>query len=330
MKAEFLEITRQVYTEYQRQTRAEARKEAAKQRKAEIAKLPERHIIPISGKDSAVTALIQTVRRPDLPYEFLFCDTGAELPETYAWLDEVERQTGWEIQRVGRNLEQLIADTDLLPSGNRRFCTEKAKIRPMEKFYGKGKTYVYYGLRADENRVGARPSDTSTPVYPLQEMGIDMRGVWLILNRKGLLPPAFFWPRLYYRVCELLGENWPIIDELREWEQRALFAGRTRNNCYFCFYQRMYEWVWLSEVHPDYFERACRIERTTGRLLQTPFTWNTAGHLDNFVRNRGAAILHRRAKDVVEIIRKRFNKGLFEESGDTELALTSCGLLCGK
>lgn len=292
--------------------------------------LPDRHIIPISGKDSLCTALIQTTRQPDLEYEFLFCDIGSELPETYQWLNEVEEKTGWKIQRVGRNLEQLIEKRDILPSNDRRFCTTECKIRPMSKFYGKGQTFVYYGLRADENRVGVRPSETSIPVYPLVEAGIDLRGVWLILNRKDLLPPSFFWPSLYYQVCERLGENWKLIDELPEWEQRFLFAGRTRSNCYFCFYQRQYEFVWLAETHPDLFEKACRIERTTGRLQQSPFTWLKDHYLDNLVRNKGDQIRLRRAKDVVELIRKRLNKGLFDDHFDTEIALTSCGLLCGK
>ena len=63
-----------------------------------------RHIIPISGKDSLATALVQTTRYPNLPYEFLFNDVGCELPETYAWLDAVERKTGWKINRVGKCL----------------------------------------------------------------------------------------------------------------------------------------------------------------------------------------------------------------------------------
>lgn len=289
-----------------------------------------RHIIPISGKDSLCAALIQTTRQPEIDYEFLFCDAGAELPETYAWLNHVERETGWRIQRIGKSLPELIARWDMLPSANRRFCTTEAKIRPMERFYGKGQTFVYYGLRADENRVGVRPSDTSTPIYPLIEAGIDLRGVWLILNRKNLLPPAFFWPSLYYRVCEFLSDSWPAIDELPEWEQRMLFAGRTRSNCHFCFYQRQYEFVWLAEVHPDLFENAAWMERRTGRLQQSPFTWLSAGHVDNIVRNRRQQILDRRARDVVEMIRRRLNKGLFNDSFDTEIALTSCGLLCGK
>lgn len=292
--------------------------------------LTDRHIIPISGKDSLCTALIQTARKSDLRYEFLFCDTGSELPETYDWLNHVERTTGWKIQRVGRNLEALIKKRDIIPSNGRRFCTTECKIRPMSRFYGKSTTYVYYGLRADENRVGVRPSETSTPVYPLVEMGIGIRGVWIILNRKNLLPPAFFWPSLYYRVSEMLGHDAWLIDELAEWEFRMLFSGRTRSNCYFCFYQRQYEFVWLAEVHPELFERACRIERTTGRLLQSPFTWLKDYHLDNLVRNGRQAILNRRAGEVANIIKQRLQGSLFNETGDTEIALTSCGLLCGK
>lgn len=290
----------------------------------------ERHIIPISGKDSLCAALIQTTRHPGLPYEFLFCDIGSELPETYEWLDYVEQATGWQIRRVGRNLEDLIHHRDILPSNNRRFCTTECKIRPMEKFYGKGQTFVYYGLRADENRVGVRPSDFSTPVYPLIEAGIDLRGVWIILGRKNLLPPSFFWPSLYYKVLELLDKDAWLIDEMAEWEARMLFAGRTRSNCYFCFYQRQYEYVWLADTHPELFERACWMERTTGRLLQSPFTWLRGHYLDNLVRDQRQTILMRRAREVAGLIKQKLQTSLFGETGDTEIALTSCGLLCGK
>lgn len=288
-----------------------------------------RHLIPISGKDSLATALIQTARQPELDYEFVFCNVGAELPETYEWLDNVERRTGWTIQRVGKSLEQLIAKWNFLPSHQNRFCTKHAKIKPLEKFHGKNPTTIYYGLRADEARVGIRPSVTSTPVYPLVECGIDLRGVWTILNAQNLLPPSFFWPSVYYRVCEMLGPNVSWISELAEWEQRMLFAGRTRANCFFCFYQRQYEYVWLAETHPDLFARTCWMERFTGGDL-TSFHWKSDYYIDNKVRNERQKILDRRAIEIISVIDKRLNKGLWAEHGDTEIALTSCGLLCGK
>lgn len=292
-----------------------------------------RHIIPISGKDSLATALLQTARRPDLSYEYVFCDVGSELPETYQWLSKVEAATGWRIQRVGRSLENLIQRYDILPSHGRRFCTKEAKIQPLEKFYGKTDCTVYYGLRADENRVGVRPSDLWTPVYPLVDMGIDLRGVWVILNRKDLLPPSYFWPSLYYRVLELMGSRAHLIEELEPWEQRMLFAGRTRSNCYFCFYQRVYEFAWLAETHPDLFAKLCWFERFGTRRRRPDsqiFTWNARFFADDKIGNERRRIVDTRARQVIQTINNRFNRGLFDDPCDTEIALTSCGLLCGK
>lgn len=287
-----------------------------------------RHLVPISGKDSFAAALIQTTRYPDLPYEFFFNDTEQELPETYAWLDKVQAQTGWQIQRIGANLERIIEQHGMLPSHRQRFCTRDAKIRPMERRFGRKEITVYYGLRADEaSRIARRPSDTWEHVYPLAEAGIDLRGVWLILKAQDLLPPAFFWPSLYYRVCEMLGSGIGWIDELAEWEQRVLFAGRTRANCYFCFYQRQYEILWLAETHPDLLWRASWIERRNRRKMAYSFR---EGFFFDEIVSRRQIILDRRAKEVCGIIKKRVNRGLFDEPGDTEIALTSCGLLCGK
>ena len=48
-----------------------------------------RHICGISGgKDSSAMALFMRDKVPDM--EYFFCDTGAELPETYEYLDRLE------------------------------------------------------------------------------------------------------------------------------------------------------------------------------------------------------------------------------------------------
>lgn len=288
-----------------------------------------RHIIPISGKDSLATALMQTTRFPELPYEFFFNDIGSELPETYEWLDKVEREKNWKIIRVGKDLHELIKKRKVLPSPLMRYCTSETKIKPMEAYFKGQSVYIYYGLRADEKRVGKRASDNMIHVYPLREMDINLVGVWTILKYQNLLPPSFFWTSLYYRVCEMLYDKWTIIDELEEWEFRMLFAGRSRSNCYFCFYQRQYEYVWLAEAHPELFFETCRMERTTGA---TDYSWKPDYFLDAKILRDRDKILNRRANKVVEILRKRFNRGLFysDLELENELSMTSCGLLCGK
>src|SRR5579862_9164612 len=95
-----------------------------------------RHIIPISGKDSCATAIVQITRNPNLSYELFFSDVGSELPETYQWLDKVERKLNIKINRVGESLEQVIYNQGILPSPKVRFCTRIAKIEPMEKWIG--------------------------------------------------------------------------------------------------------------------------------------------------------------------------------------------------
>ena len=58
-----------------------------------------KHIIPISGKDSLTTAIVQINRQPDLNYEFIYNDTGAELPETYEWINKIEQQLNIKINK---------------------------------------------------------------------------------------------------------------------------------------------------------------------------------------------------------------------------------------
>lgn len=282
-----------------------------------------RHIIPISGKDSACTALVQTAREPGLPYEYMFNDAGSELPETYAWLSTLEKATGWSIERIPGDLEGRIARKGILPSSRVRFCTELEKLKPAARFMGGGPVQMYYGIRADEQRVGARLPPNAKANFPLVDLGIDLRGVWTILAAKALLPPSFFWPSLYYRVCEMLGGS---PDWLEPWEFRMLFAGRSRSNCYFCFFQRQYEYLWLHETHPDLFWRACWIERRTGAA---GFTWRQGYYLDELLSKRDK-ILGDRAKHVAGRIERRAQGGFYIGEQETELAGTSCGLFCGK
>lgn len=289
-----------------------------------------RHIIPISGKDSLATAFVQTQRAPSLAYEFIYNDVEAELPETYAWLDKVEATTGWSIHRIGSNLEKtIVARNGFLPSGRQRYCTREGKIDPMHKYLNGDACTIYYGLRADENRTGYVPvaNGNITPAYPLVQMGIGIDGVYRVLDSHGIAPPSFFWPRLYNAVKRRLDAVLPDWEnQLTRMERDVLFSGRTRANCYFCFFQRQYEYIWLMETHPDLWERAKAFEN-----VGSNYTWRDGYALaDLETPGRATAIFDRRVLWVCGQIAKKCQLNLFDEDADNEIAGTSCGLLCGK
>jgi len=296
-----------------------------------------RHIIPISGKDSLATAIWQTARDASLPYEYVFNDTRAELPDTYDWLSRVECVLKISITRIGRSLKSIIEGHGILPSAQIRFCTKDAKIRPMNRFIGKDKAVVYFGLRADEpERVGALETGKLQPVYPLREANIGLAAVYRLVGERGLLPPKFFWKRLYDAVLAAMGpsgvvtlESWP------EWMKDRIFAWRSRPNCFFCFFQRRYEWIGLLEHHPALFDEAERMERETGKGPQFEreqhFAWIAEDWPLSRIREHADRIFQSRVDAVSKLIDASRQSDLFRNSLDEiDIAGTSCGLLCGK
>jgi hypothetical protein len=300
-----------------------------------------RHLIPISGKDSLATALVQTTRAPDLDYELFFTDVGMELPEVYAWLDRVEIALGRKITRVGRPMEKMLAEEGMLPSAQVRFCTRIGKIKPMEQHIGKDETTVYFGIRADENRVGfVTDKKNIHPIFPLIEMGIDLQGVYAINTAQNLKPPAFFWQRLYNRVAEIVeGDEGfyatgfvDLVAKMPVWLHDSLFAWRSRSNCAACFFQRRYEWVGLLEHYPDLFRNAQRLEREYGNNRQeTPYYWIAEGVPLARVEDEQERIFEQRAQQVYKAVCD-FSRNRLRMGGDPAdmLSLTSCGLFCGK
>ena len=296
-----------------------------------------RYIIPISGKDSLATALVQLKLEPDLPYEYVFNPTGAELPEVFEWIDKVEKYLGKPIQRVGENLLELIEEYNyFLPNRNSRYCTRQCKIEPFEKWIGKEDAIVYYGIRADEDRGGydnARHPNI-VPNYPLKTQGLGIDEVYQVLNDVGLKPPAFFWKEIYDAVCIKFGGEEIIKSILKEWQIDFLFCWRTRANCFFCFNQMKREWVGLLIFHPELFEIAEKLE-----VSESIYYWNGKDYPLSKIRERADKIIQAHIKKMVKIIRLiRDSKwqqiplfDLASEDGFNDFfKTTSCGLFCGK
>jgi len=294
-----------------------------------------RHICTISGKDSFCTAMLLRERNDSVPMEYVWHDTGWELPEVHEWICRVEEFLGTDIIRLGDDLTEIVAEQGMLPSHRRRFCTKYAKIKPMRDFSRKTETTIYLGLRADEDdRIqGLVPSRYETYRFPLKEKGLGFEDVWQRVHEVGMSPPTFFWEWMSDRVEELGGLR---PEGMPNWVWSPLFAGRSRPNCDRCFYQRTYEWIWLHETHPDLFWSAVETEESTqhassfrfrsrikeGKTVPSPLV---------DLLPRAEQIKENRAKWIVRYLNSVRGPLLF--SGITEdnpFKTTSCGLFCGK
>ena len=218
---------------------------------------PARHILSLSGgKDSTALAVYMRDRIPEM--EYIFCDTGKELPETYAYLNKVEAYLGRPIIRLNSEYSfdhWIQVFSGFLPSARMRWCTKVLKLKPFERHCGEGLVYSYIGLRADENRQGyISHKPNIIPLYPFREGSVTKADVFRILEENGLGMPD------YYR-----------------W--------RTRSGCYFCFFQRKTEWVGLKDNHPELFEKAKTYEKTSTPSGER-YTWAQGESLDELAERR--------------------------------------------
>lgn len=204
-----------------------------------------RHILGLSGgKDSTALAILMRREYPDLEIEYFFCDTHKELTETYTYLKRIEDWLQIKIHYLepDRGFDHwLDIYGGVLPSPQVRWCTKQMKIIPLEKWVGDDEAVTYVGIRADENRDGYISTKSNiTAKFPFKEHGLVKADILRLLAESGIGMPD------YYR-----------------W--------RSRSGCYFCFFQRKYEWVMLAQEHPDLFQQAIAYEQNhrDGRT----YTW---------------------------------------------------------
>lgn len=206
---------------------------------------PVRHIIALSGgKDSSALAVYMRGKIPNA--EYVFCDTGEELQETYDYIHKLQDYLNIEVKWLKNERDfQYYLDlyNGVLPDSNTRWCTRMLKIKPYERYIGDDQVISYVGIRADEpHRTGyiSTKSNIKT-VFPFMENGINRDDVIRILGDAGLgLPDYYKW--------------------------------RSRSGCYFCFFQQKMEWVGLLEKHPKLFEKAELYEKNNPEFGKR-YTW---------------------------------------------------------
>ncbi|GEM_PF-449274 len=209
----------------------------------------ERHVVALSGgKDSAALAVYLKHKHPDLDVEYVFTDTGCELPETYEYLDRIRAvlniditvikpEKGWDdYWTLVKVKETPYGIFPYLPSPQQRWCTEVLKLQPYEQWVAKTFTdcivHSYVGIRADE-AADRKGMVTRNPLletrFPFIEDGLALKDIERLLTDSGLGLPSYY--------------SW-----------------RKRSGCYFCFYQSKREWLGLWRHHPDLYYRAMEYE----------------------------------------------------------------------
>jgi len=241
-----------------------------------------RHILGLSGgKDSTALAVLLHKEIPNM--EYFFCDTHKELPETYEYLDRIKARLGIKIEYLSakRGFDHwLKVFGGVLPSPKMRWCTAQMKIKPLEDFIGDDETISYIGIRADESREGYISTKPNIkPVFPFKERGLVKADIIRILEESGIGLPD------YYR-----------------W--------RSRSGCFFCFFQRKYEWIKLAEEHPDLFAEAVEYEQnhSDGRH----YTWTQGETLLELLERKEEIIAEHEQAMVREEQKSPANRSLVE------------------
>jgi len=224
-----------------------------------------RHVLGLSGgKDSAALALYMKDRVPEM--EYYFCDTGMELPETYDFIQKLEAALGKRVARLNSHRDfdhWLWVNNGMLPSPQVRWCTRQLKIRPFEEWVGEDRVLSYIGIRADEDREGYISANLNiTAVYPFKDDGLVKADVFRILEESSVGLPEYY-----------------------KW--------RSRSGCFFCFFQRKYEWIRLAEEHPDLFARAVEYENKVNyerTASSEKYTWAQGETLQELLARKDSVI----------------------------------------
>jgi len=251
-----------------------------------------RHILSLSGgKDSAALAVYMRDRVHKM--EYIFHDTGKELPETYVYIERLEGYLGQKIVRTtfGTTFDDLLRRYGgMLPSNHRRWCTRTMKLEPFEEYVGEDFCLNYVGIRFDEKRLGyisTKPNIRA--VFPFRDDRIDYQRVQRILEDSGLgMPPYTQW-------------------------------GRTRSGCFFCFYQQKIEWVRLRQHHPDLYIQAKEYEKPNS-INGNIFCWCGDESLTDLERpERMQQIEDNWVKTQERIAKRQPNKSLAETIGGLQI-----------
>jgi hypothetical protein len=196
-----------------------------------------KHILSFGGGVNSVALMILLLRSEEPLEEVVFADTGAEAPETYAYLQLVrpylrDRRVPFTIlanPTRGPDLYGRCWERKVIPSALWRWSTRDFKVAPIQRYYRSIGAHVnqYLAIAYDEiERMKDARVDYVTNFYPLVDRRITRAACIELIEEAGLpLPP--------------------------------------KSGCFFCPFNSIHRWRWLYATHPHLYQRAVALEENS-------------------------------------------------------------------
>jgi 3'-phosphoadenosine 5'-phosphosulfate sulfotransferase (PAPS reductase)/FAD synthetase len=246
------------------------------------------YIVAVSGgKDSAATALWALDTLPRDRLRFAFCDTGAEWPETYDYLNYLERELAIEIERLkpgdrplpptksGKPRESMAHGKSLFdcarlrgkwPRPRYRFCTTYLKQWPLRLYADEFENPLQLeGSRREESKRRSKYD-------PWTNGGSNT------VNNPFLKPaPPSFRPVLEWTECQ-------VWDYLRAHGilPNPMYNYATRCGCWCCIMGKRQEVFNFCRLHPEIAQIAADLE------VEINHTWRPRWSIGQILRQAGA------------------------------------------
>ena len=183
------------------------------------------------------TAMLILLHAEGWEFESIYVDHGCDWPETREYVEMIQKHFPITILKPNVEGESNLYDyaywRKMTPSRTRRWCTDKFKVRVINK-YVKKPCFSLIGFSTDEEHRAKFSIDKGIENrFPLLEYEISRQGCVDIIKASGFPVPI-------------------------------------KSGCYFCPFQRIGQWKLLRRKHPDLFCKAVKLEqRRIERLNET-------------------------------------------------------------
>jgi 3'-phosphoadenosine 5'-phosphosulfate sulfotransferase (PAPS reductase)/FAD synthetase len=214
--------------------------------------------------------------------QFMFQNTGREKPQTYDFLNKMDKEWGLNLiwleywcpdpkkkatfrvvsyetaNRDGLPFAQLIEKRKAIPNKFKRFCTAELKVKTARRFIraqGLKRWEYAVGYRADEPNRKVRSDTMQKTVTPLRDLGITAMDI------------AEFWKNNSFDL------DLPIMPNGKT------FGG----NCEGCFWHSEYQNAMLCKERPESVDWLIEQEEKMGYTFNENFSFKELKHLVNIL-----------------------------------------------